>query len=124
VKALVVLLLPAVAMADPTCWPQEIGGDAVAVSVGVSLQQHASAMWWECKDGSVNYLVGDGTLTLSALGGRMDTVLKAADMQKAALASWRRNVDLPMTDPRFSVALQAARADHALFKRDPDAWAK
>lgn len=74
-------------------------------------------MWWDCPEqGKRAELATDGSISLSALGGRFDTIKKYDDKQAAAADSWKRNVTLPLSDPRFDAVRAAMEADIAAAK--------
>ena len=104
---LLALLLPSAARAvdPPPCWPEAIGGTSTFYGWGWSA--NGTFAWEQCPDGRFYYLLGDWTLSLSQLGTRIDTIRSKVDQQAAATASWKRNVTLPASDPRFD----AIRAD-------------
>jgi hypothetical protein len=123
VKALALLLLAPVfacaqAPAVPTCWPAEVGGTATQGGLGITA--NGAFVWWRCPDARLHYLVRDLSLSFSSVGGRFDTVMNAADKQAAAVASWKRNVTLPGSDPRFSAIckdLAASIAERGLVAK-------
>lgn len=97
----------ALAVDMPPCWPSQIGGSGGNANVGVS--PNGAWIWWVC-DQTRYYIVTDKTISWSSLGGRFDTIDKASDEQAAAAASWKRNVTLPASDPRFARVMADMKA--------------
>ncbi len=107
----------------PTCAPMHVGGDAAAETI--VLYQSGGYMWIMCPDRKAYatvWLWSDVSMTM--LGGRLDTIRASADPKAAALASWERNVKTDWNLPKYASLKAAVQRDVAAFVADPDAWAK